>query len=445
MNAVRFLPSQIGGRQSIPIHYTGSPLMLLWEDLGLVYRHLFSVRGIIMPWNVFKQDPFDELFFSFRNIVALITHMVLMFLQSVFLLSVPFLLIFPTWSSLLYIAGFLILNAFICTVVLNRGTTKLDSDPDIPVDPRFHSEAWVYLNGVSIGRDWLQANVDRLSLTFGRRVIGVHNPTAGILFDLVQCLVQRNFQYATQDVRDAYNLMKDMLLDENNKKVVFILHSQGGIEGGLIVDWLLDEIPQDRMEQLEVYTFGNAANHFNNPYKSLGKLQSAESSRVIDKPGEPKDASTASSKKTKAIGYIEHYANQGDFVSQFGVINFAKFENRFMGRVFESPGSGHLLNQHYLHDMFPLNADRTRAMDESEFMDMEVHVEDTASGGARESMENSWAGAGGAGSGATSEYAIMRNLTAFTSATGEALPKRVMKVKDFSRLWQYRNGGSPKD
>jgi hypothetical protein len=35
-------------------------------------------------------------------------------------------------------------------------------------------------------------------------------------------------------------------------KVVFILHSQGGIEGGMIIDWLLQEVPQDLLSKLEV-------------------------------------------------------------------------------------------------------------------------------------------------------------------------------------------------
>ncbi|KAK3062179.1 hypothetical protein LTS18_004667, partial [Coniosporium uncinatum] len=117
-------------------------------------------------------------------------------------------------------------------------------------------------------------------------------------------------------------MVKNALMDDENTKVVFILHSQGGIEGGLIVDWLLDEVPQDRLRHLEVYTFGCAANHFNNPFRSLEQMKSSY-------------ASDGNLKNTKAIRHIEHYANHGDFVSQFGVLNFSKVPNRFMGRVFE--------------------------------------------------------------------------------------------------------------
>lgn len=83
--------------------------------------------------------------------------------------------------------------------------------------------------------------MERLALTFRRPVIGVHNRTFGIIFDLIQCIIERNFCYATADIRDSYALIKERLLEEKYKKIVVILHSQGGIEGGLILDWLLSE------------------------------------------------------------------------------------------------------------------------------------------------------------------------------------------------------------
>ena len=84
----------------------------------------------------------------------------------------------------------------------------------------------------------------------------------------MECLVQRNLGYATTDVRVGYAIVKEKLYSPQYAKVVFILHSQGAIEGGMILDWLLQELPQDLTRKLEVYTFGNAANHFNNPHRS---------------------------------------------------------------------------------------------------------------------------------------------------------------------------------
>lgn len=102
-------------------------------------------------------------------------------------------------------------------------------------------------------------NLNRLALTFKRPVLGIHNKTWGIIFDVIECLIQRNFGYATRDVREAYKAVKEHLYNPGLSKVVFILHSQGGIEGGLVLDWLLQELPQDLLAKLEVYTFGCAA------------------------------------------------------------------------------------------------------------------------------------------------------------------------------------------
>ena len=87
----------------------------------------------------------------------------------------------------------------------------------------------------------MRGNLNRLALTFRRPITGVHNFTYGVVFDLIQCIIERDFSYATMDVRNAYALIKERLINDNYTKVVLILHSQGGIEGGLVLDWLLSE------------------------------------------------------------------------------------------------------------------------------------------------------------------------------------------------------------
>ena len=282
----------------------------------------------------------------------------------------------------------------------------------------------------------------------------MHNPTDGIIFDLIQCLVstpkpvilehntepsqiQRNFCYSTQDVRDAYALIKEALLNKSYTKVVFILHSQGGIEGGLIIDWLLGEITHDQLNRLEVYTFGNAANHFNNPHRSA----------TADVAGEP---GVTGHNSHQAIRHIEHYVNSGDFVSRFGVLSFISVPNRFMGRLFQSPNSGHLLNQHYLHEMFPLD-DNRKASEENKFMDMEVTFSRTDQKSIlRESGVTSFYNC--ADRAGEADVAFVGDVnTPITplqissphSLLEEERAPRTLKVKDFSRLWKYRNGRVP--
>ena len=483
------------------------------------------------------------------------------------------------------------------------------------------------------------------------------------MFDVIQCLIQRCFSYSTPDVRDAYKLIKAALLDQKRdfRKVILILHSQGGIEGGLILDWLLSEVPHDRLGRLEVYTFGNAANHFNNPLRStfgsqetttaassnqietgdmadqeehetleqelkdlsaelaqslkresdleheleqLKGLKSTDSSvlstgteapmpaleppvalpplpgaelvstiegdlrnvgsalaslsplkpldvptdlisklaadhpadpvlsmlerhnlnikqneerrqereqtrqekkelpllakeqqifgarQSLDKaqqdfskvnfgktPGfidglaEPRAETSqalspgvsgkhieaskhqvalpkptklthaeAGSSTNKVIRYIEHYANSGDFVSRFGVLNFARVENRFVGRIFERPASGHLLNQHYLRHMFPLGPDR-RCLDTNEFMDMDVDASEfEKQPESRESLVESLM------RGVDRSWPLVAEVDHLEQPMSVLDPyPRALKVKDFSRLWLYRNGGSPSD
>lgn len=127
----------------------------------------------------------------------------------------------------------------------------------------------------------MKANLNRVALTFGRPVLGIHNRTSGIVFDIVECLVQRNYGYATTDIRVAFKTVKDVLYNPQKSKVVFVLHSQGGIEGSLVLDWLLQELPQDLLAKLEVYTFGNAANHFNNPHRHA-LSQTLNSQKYLD-------------------------------------------------------------------------------------------------------------------------------------------------------------------
>jgi hypothetical protein len=253
--------------------------------------------------------------------------------------------------------------------------------------------------------------------------------------------VQRNFSYSTEDVRQAYASIKEALFDEKNTKVVFLLHSQGGIEGSLIIDWLLAEVPREHLRRLEVYTFGNAASHFNNP-------------RYADTPtGSYPYARKTDERSLKSISWIEHYANSGDFVSQIGVLRKAGTRNRYMGRLFVSPYSGHLLNQHYLHQMFPLGLDK-KCMDSNEFMEMEVDLSASDDAGEREGpSESITCSPGVSGAEATvvgdinspiSPLHLSSPVNTFSPTTQiEEESGRVLKVKNFSRLWLYRNGGSP--
>ena len=272
-------------------------------------------------------------------------------------------------------------------------------------------------------------------------------------------MVQRNLGYATYDVRVCYAIIKEKLYNPSYSKVIFVLHSQGGIEGSMIIDWLLQELPQDLLGKLEVYTFGNAANHFNNPHRHIDSQTAAlgtsvsgqadgRSGSIVNgtnghhEPGTSNSPShtiylrretsapSPSDVSDRAIGHIEHYAHTTDFVALWGVLHFALSRPgsvslpRFLGRVFArtaAGGGGHQMVQHYLDGMFPLAKDREGkllgCLDEdtagfaagedkstpkrNDFMESEVSIGAAGDSGemANEAMEGSWIGCGKAAAG----------------------------------------------
>ncbi|KAJ5682990.1 hypothetical protein N7462_006155 [Penicillium macrosclerotiorum] len=403
-----------------PLPYTASPLDLLWSDICLFARYSWALPGIFLPLQLRETISLDELYPSLQGAISVGTQVFLTISQLCFLLSVPFAIIsmFPALWVMGYITAALVINYAICTVVLNGFRRVLTSQAIISAQKGHERERWHY---------WLQNNIDLLSYTFGRKITGIHNRTAGLPFDLIECLIQRCFGYATADVRKGYNLIKDALLDPHVEKIVLILHSQGGIEGGMAIDWLLDEFPGDLLHQLEVYTFGNAANHFNNPRCTC---QPVSKEQCV-----PGDQGIA----RRSIGFIEHYANSGDCISWLGVLRFATIPNQYLGRLFVRPGLGHLMNQHYLNAMFTLGPDM-KVLESNPFMDTEVITK-----GINNFDDNTCTpgSANGDQAEVLSHVPDTRAGAMRHPANPEVRTRRTLRIKDFSRLWQYRNGGSP--
>ena len=232
------------------------------------------------------------------------------------------------------------------------------------------------------------------------------------------------------DIRQAYSALFTILNDKNIHKVVLILHSQGAIEGGLALNWLYATLSADQMSKLEMYTFGNAANHWNSPSlttsSNTGGSGEAGSARLetpqLRRLGSIKD------KATTTIRHIEHYANLRDYVSRGGILHFRPdpdptandglgpvHSNRFVGRLFKNDASGHLLNQHYLNYFFQVDSTDPatgKVVEDNEYMNSLVDV------GVLERWDTVQVG----------------DDEGRTDGT---------RIKDLSRLWKYRNGKSP--
>ncbi|KAK8084886.1 hypothetical protein PG997_006157 [Apiospora hydei] len=533
-----FFGSQVGGESVINYSYTDTPFTLLMWDIYYFFYFAWALPWIVWPLRPCHGGHFDEMAFSASNMWCLFIHGVLIILQLGFILTLPLLVLLPVWTAILWVAFFSTVNWALC-LSLNGPTLTYHSDPKYAEAKEEHAhESWIFINGVACGEAWLLSNINRLALTFGRPVMGIHNKTDGIIFDVIECLVQRNLSYATTDVREAYRTVKEELYNPAKSKVIFILHSQGAIEGSMVLDWLLQEMPQDILSKLEVYTFGAAANHMNSPTKHVANQTAQQNNPnslttqditltkepLLDSPVQMRTASssqhehgTASKQSSfhekrpptppsiagdgigppalpeqqgqseqqqqqqilrasslvpacdRVIGHIEHYAHTTDFVALWGLLHFVTSERasalipRFIGRVFSRTSSrgGHQFCQHYLDGMFPYAATptatpssrqlraaaATRRTTTSWRASSSVAVKGTEGEDAREGFANSWALLELAGKREASGDLAHPEVAVHGSFHGKLSAHlddgRDVKVKDLSRLWQYRNGKSP--
>ncbi|EMT73323.1 hypothetical protein FOC4_g10004689 [Fusarium odoratissimum] len=289
-----------------PPPYTGTPLFLFLSDIKLFFQDFFYLPYLFIPLYPWKSGPFCELYPSRENLIGITIHCILSATQFAFLVSLFTLSFLPTFVYIGYVGVFFAANF----------------------------------------KNWFQKNIDRISRTLHRPVVEItlhiivnaNVRSAGVFFDLIQCLIQRALLYATQDVRECYVLVKNALLDDHKKKVILILHSQCGIEGGMIIDWLLDEMPLDKLQKLEVYTFSNLANHFSNPYRGNGT-------------------------RSSVVPHIEHHVNEKDFAYRFGVLNFTRHytqnQNRFAGKVFINRRARDATEGDFMHRKVRVRTDGT--------------------------------------------------------------------------------------
>ncbi|KAE9362540.1 hypothetical protein N431DRAFT_490468 [Stipitochalara longipes BDJ] len=362
------------------------PFSLAVRDLITAVRMFALFPGVILPlWTV---NPQDEFYLGWGpNMLGLALLSFATIFHVILLVScIPMFLFLPgPVSTLLFVGGQILLH-LICYPM--QGPSKIWSKP--PTDPKtiikykqLTGERWFFLNGCCVSGHNVQQNVDVLSETFGRPIFAIHNRTYGVLGDLFECIMQRSFDLFTEETRVCYEYVKAYCADPEVKKVVLIAHSQGCIMASQILDQLYVDLPVEAVAKLEVYTFGNAASHFNNPLRKLSKTPSSIDARdvpsisdgdtgIITAPSKKgsqvtrfnesstgkKPAAISEMLPERVVAHIEHYCNSGDMVTRWGALFSAKsiLQNRFCGHIFINEGvTGHMLNQHYLSDMFPIH------------------------------------------------------------------------------------------
>lgn len=498
------------------------PFVLALRDVVTFVRMLDLFPTIFLPF--WTNDPQDEFYLWDSNLFGLIALTLASVIPIVLLLlAIPAFVVLPGSVCVLATLAGTVLIRVICKPFEGPSLVTSDTPTDEAIIARHHllsSERWIFLNGCCVTGHALQQNLNRLSQTFGRPVQGVHNETWGILGDIVECIIQRAFGFISKETRVAFEYVKAYCSDPTVKKVVLIGHSQGGIMVSQILDELFMDLPSESIAKLEVYTFGNAASHFNNPLRkpvdSTGQYPSilspsdstAEaaaaaitsdsptalvspmtpvglSSKIMSSVSHTRNFTISPSLPQRVIPHIEHYCNSEDMVTRWGTLYSVKnvLGNRFCGHVFIYEGaSGHMLNQHYLANMFPIHGHAAHGWDPDDvpFLDQVVEV-DSATVAKRDvsaakqltvlrqdsmpidALSQTRISASRARISAHPEFEdvvlgegdVLREkdlagaegsrITVARTDGSDTVLGRGRKVRDLSRLWRYMGGGSPAD
>jgi len=184
-------------------------------------------------------------------------------------------------------------------------------------------EKWFFTNSISVPHWWLQQNGRRIEQLFDRPVTLIHNRTFGLLFDLLDCILGRTYNFSNETIETSSRVLKEALVDVQIKKVVLLSHGKGGIIAyQLAEELLMDPVINDaEIKKLEIYTFGCAAKKFRKDFSCI-----------------------------RMISHVEHFANSHDYIAQIGVLEFKKLnQENYIGHLFEAYNKGHFFNQHYSH------------------------------------------------------------------------------------------------
>lgn len=227
---VQYYPSQMDPLVSTSTKaMRQSPLSLFVQDIGVLFKMLRYFPNLVLP--IKASNPDNELAFDpahnsemriqvfligFECISSIAFLAGLIVLPGIF--SIPALL---AVCGLIYLICLPLHGPSVCYSAMDATTTALAEKHD--------DEIWLFVNGCATHQSGLQKNINRLSKTFGRKIVGVHNQSFGLVADILECLVQRCFAYKTQDVRMAYFTLKPFLMEAAVKKVVLIGHSQGAL------------------------------------------------------------------------------------------------------------------------------------------------------------------------------------------------------------------------
>jgi len=248
------------------------------------------------------------------------------------------------------------------------GKHALDDTPVIEHSPEAHQgdERWFFINGIMTSRELARANVKALESLLDRKFILIHNPTHGLVGDLLESAIQKFINIGTSTVAQAFVAIGEALCDPKIEKVVVVGHSQGTIISGDVLDLIYSSFEGDNYHLTNMVP--EEVDHFRNHsfdglprtrVQTVMKNLKYASPTVLEKLELYMFANAASRMRyfypdpEKPQPHLESFANHHDIVSRLGCLAQDEFHRDDLvhidGPLFTNKSYGHLLNEHYLH------------------------------------------------------------------------------------------------
>lgn len=237
-------------------------------------------------------------------------------------------------------------------------------------------QAWFFLNGVGTDRRIRRLNAAYLSELFGRPLTLLHSPTCGLLTDLAEIAVRRDWPSLEEAARSAFAPIYAALKQPTCTRVVVIAHSKGTIVASVLlsllrllyrpaagallngsVPWPDPQGPEEVLARRLAREWGFPSAdrmairaHIPGPQRVSPPLTLDELAKMELYCFANCAASMQHVDRRLALPFIENFANEYDPIRRIGV-NTSDRDHISGDHYVRPQAEGHLLNAHYLHPM----------------------------------------------------------------------------------------------
>jgi len=241
--------------------------------------------------------------------------------------------------------------------LLHDGKLFINRTSDCPMEGQ--EEVWFYVNGVAEQGAMVAATCTLLRKLTGRLVNPFVNTSHGIPLDIMECIVGRSLNCASEP---AFTLVSAVIRQlAKGRRVVLVAHSQGGIICSNVVNYLVkcakEAAPNSKSNNIN----GNATTDRSllrtgfelHPYHKDAFADGLARLEVYT------FASAADESQSIPSGpFAEHFATEDDFISRIGVLEFSKKHKKYRewnGTVYKLDAKhefqGHLVKEMILPAM----------------------------------------------------------------------------------------------